>query len=119
MSEKEIEQAIQAAGKTAARVTLDQIDKAIALEYYFTAKDAVKNTEPDDFRYFSGEKQLGLLTFCVLILKNGFTVTGESACASPENFDEAIGRRIAKDNARQKIWPLEGYLLRQKLADAA
>lgn len=59
---------------------------------------------------------LGLLTFCVLVLRNGFTVTGESACASPENFDAEIGRRIARDNAKQKIWALEGYALRNKLS---
>lgn len=59
---------------------------------------------------------LGLLTFRVLVLRNGFTVTGESACASPENFDAAIGRRIARENAVQKIWPLLGFRLRDKLA---
>ena len=59
---------------------------------------------------------LGMLTFCVLVLKNGFTVTGESACAHPENFDAEIGRRIARENAAQKIWPLMGYELRSKLA---
>lgn len=58
---------------------------------------------------------LGLLTFCVLVLKNGFTVTGESACASPENFDAEIGRKIARQNAVQKIWPLMGYELRSTL----
>lgn len=57
-----------------------------------------------------------LLTFCVLVLRNGFTVTGESACASPENFDAEIGRQIAKENAIRKIWPLLGYELRTKLA---
>lgn len=57
------------------------------------------------------------MTFCVLVLRNGYTVTGESACASPENFNAEIGRKIAKDNARNKIWGLEGYLLRQKLHD--
>ncbi len=62
------------------------------------------------------ETPLGLLTFCVLVLRNGFTVTGESACASPENFDAEIGRRIARENAVQKIWPLMGYELRSKLA---
>lgn len=56
------------------------------------------------------------LTVCCLTLKNGYHVIGESAAASPENFDEAIGKRIAYDNARQKIWALEGYLLRSKLA---
>ena len=59
---------------------------------------------------------LGLLTFCVLVLKNGFTVTGESACASPENFDAEIGRKIARQNAVAKIWPLMGYELRSNLA---
>jgi hypothetical protein len=59
---------------------------------------------------------LGLLTFCVLVLRNGFTVTGESACASPENFDAEIGRKIARQNAIKKIWPLMGYELRSKLA---
>ncbi|WP_429060911.1 Gp49 family protein [Aeromonas hydrophila] len=58
-----------------------------------------------------------LLTFCVLELKNGFTVTGESACASPENFDAEIGRKIARENAVNKVWMLEGYLLKQQLHD--
>lgn len=58
---------------------------------------------------------LDLLTFCVIVLKNGFTVTGESACASPENFDAEIGRKIARQNAVQKIWPLMGYALKQDL----
>ena len=61
---------------------------------------------------------LDLLTFCVLVLRNGFTVTGESACASPENFDPEIGRNIARQNAVQKIWPLMGYELHTKLCSA-
>ena len=48
-------------------------------------------------------------------MKNGFTVTGEIACASPENFDAKLGRKIARQNAAQKIWPLMGYALKQKL----
>ena len=55
------------------------------------------------------------LTICVLTLRNGFTVTGESAAASKENFDEEIGRKIARDNAKNKIWALEGYLLKERL----
>lgn len=61
-------------------------------------------------------ESLRLLTFCVLVLRNGFTVTGESACASPENFDAELGRKIARRNAEAKIWPLMGYELRSKLA---
>ena len=55
------------------------------------------------------------LTVCCLTLRNGFTVTGESACASPENFNKEIGEKIAFENARNKIWVLEGYLLKEKL----
>ena len=61
---------------------------------------------------------LNLLTFCVLVLRNGFTVTGESACASPENFDAEIGRQIARQKAVDKIWPLMGYHLKQRLAES-
>lgn len=60
--------------------------------------------------------ELGLLTFCVLVLRNGFTVTGESACASPANFDAEIGRKIARQHAVAKIWPLLGFRLRGCLA---
>lgn len=55
------------------------------------------------------------LTICVLTLENGAHVVGESACVATENFDEELGRKIAKDNAVSKIWALEGYLLREKL----
>jgi hypothetical protein len=59
------------------------------------------------------------LTVCVLTLANGFTVTGESACASPANYNQEIGEKIARAQAEAKIWVLEGYLLREKLALAA
>ena len=58
---------------------------------------------------------LSLLTFCVLVLRNGFTVTGESACASPENFDAELGRKIARQNAVAKVWPLLGFALKERL----
>lgn len=59
------------------------------------------------------------LTFCILVLRNGFTVTGESACASPENFDAEIGRKVARENAINKVWPLMGYALKQQLHEVA
>lgn len=62
---------------------------------------------------------VGLLTICVITLKNGFTVTGESACVSPENYRKHIGEKVSQDNAEEKIWQLEGYLLAQKLHEAA
>ena len=97
--EAAIEAEIQAKGLTAPRLTPAQIDETIAGE---------------DYHVFPGTT----LTVCALRLRNGFVVAGESAAASPENFDQAIGRKIARDNARQKIWALEGYLLRERLSAA-
>jgi hypothetical protein len=124
--DQQVEDMIQAKGKTAARVTPDDIEAAIVSEHYFTAAEGALGAAaamPDggweDPIGFPCPSALGLLTFCVLVLRNGFTVTGESACASPENFDAEIGRKIARQNAVQKIWPLEGYLLKQRLSMTA
>nr|EKW1515392.1 hypothetical protein [Citrobacter freundii]EKW7467133.1 hypothetical protein [Citrobacter freundii] len=112
-----IEQEIQAKGKTAPRVTPDHIERIIASEHYFTAGDGVAGVCFRKVASMHSPQELELLTFCVLVLLNGFTVTGESACASPENFDPEIGRKIARENAVNKIWMLEGYLLKQKLSE--
>ncbi|MCJ2129250.1 Gp49 family protein [Methylobacterium sp. E-045] len=100
LEEQNTEAAIQAKGLTAPRLTPQDIDDTIV---------------GADFYVFPGTT----LTICALKLRNGFIVTGESAAASPENFDAEIGRQIAQRNAREKIWPLEGYLLRERLAGAA
>lgn len=94
--EQAIEKEIQDKGLNAPRLKPEDIDAAIKDEKYHVFENTT-------------------LTICCLILRNGFTVTGESAAASPENFDEAIGRKIARENARNKIWQLEGYLLRENL----
>ncbi len=116
-----IEQEIQAKGLTAPRVTPADIEAEIASEFYFTAADGYRsapcfdpNGQPTDC--LPPPAPLELLTFCVLVLRNGFTVTGESACASPQNFDAEIGRKIARQNAVNKIWPLLGFRLRDRLA---
>jgi hypothetical protein len=127
MNDQAIEQEIQAKGKTAPRVTPADVEANIASEHYFTADEGEIGT-----RWYAADSEeaminldddipnsLRLLTFCVLVLRNGFTVTGESACASPENFDAEIGRNIARQNAVQKIWPLMGYQLREDLHRAA
>jgi len=98
MSEQEIEKEIQDKGLNAPRLTPELIDSTIKKAAY---------------KVFEGS----CLTVCCLTLQNGFTITGESACASPENFDPAIGEKIAYEQARNKIWMLEGYLLKQRLAD--
>lgn len=95
--EAAIEAEIQKKGLTAPRLTPQHIDEQITKEAYYV---------------FPGTT----LTVCALTLKNGFHVTGESAAASPENFDVVLGQKIARENARNKIWAFEGYALRNKLA---
>ena len=144
-TDTQIETEIQAKGLTAPRVTPEDIEANIASEHYFTAADAFRfgwlaedhedietrerrNSiiESMPVRSYSGvcldvdanaqtPESLKLLTFCIIVLRNGFTVTGESACASPENFDAELGRKIARSNAVNKIWPLLGYALKQRL----
>ena len=96
MSEQSIEKEIQEKGLNAPRLTPELIDSVITLEDYYVFPNS-------------------MMTVCCLTLKNGFNVVGESACVSPENFNEEIGRKIARDSARNKIWELEGYLLKEKL----
>lgn len=117
-----IEQEIQAKELVAPRILPADIEANVASEHYFTAFDGLMSAimggafgnriEVEDV------EALSLLTFCVLVLKNGFTVTGESACASPENFDAEIGRKIARQNAVNKVWPLMGYALRTQLSQS-
>lgn len=99
-TESALEQEIQAKGLSAPRLTPALIDATITAEAYHV---------------FPGTT----LTVCALTLHNGFIVTGTSAAASPENFDEAIGRDVARRNARERIWELEGYLLRERLSQGS
>lgn len=95
----EIEEQLQEKGLNAPRLTPQMIENCVSdVDYHIFPKTQ--------------------LTVCCITLKNGFTVTGESACASPENFDKDIGEQIALRNAKDKIWALEGYLLKQKLFDS-
>lgn len=128
MNDQEIEQKLQVQS-LAPRVTPADVEQDVASEHYFTAEQGVYAAALDraleqgsiihteDAAPPAG--QLARLTFCVLVLRNGYVVTGESACASPENFDPEIGRQIARQNAVNKIWPLLGYQLRTKLAAAS
>jgi hypothetical protein len=94
--DKAVEQELQEKGLTAPRVTPEHIEQiAVAGSYYV----------------FPGTT----VTVCCLTLRNGFTVIGESACADPANFNQDIGRKLAYANAKNKIWRLEGYLLRQRI----
>ena len=126
MNDQAIENEIKAKGLTAPRVTPADIEANIAAEIYSTGLDCAAEAAGDARGVFNRIKpdvdltvvndSLRLLTFCVLVLRNGFTVTGESACASPENFDAELVRKIARANAVNKIWPLMGYALKERLA---
>lgn len=116
MNDNDIEQEIQAKGLTAPRITPADIEANIVSEYYFTAGDGV------EFAKLSGRIgevddniALSLLTFCVLVLRNGFTVTGESYCADAERFDAETGRNEARKDAINKAWPLMVYALKERL----
>jgi hypothetical protein len=100
MDDAAVESEIQAKGLTAPRLTSALIDSKIVTEDYYV---------------FPGSQ----LTVCCLTLANGFTVTGESACVSPANFNADLGRSISRDHARDKIWALEGYLLKDRLSERA
>lgn len=103
-----IEQEIVAKGLTAPRVTPADIEANIATWWFFTAAEGVEGAAAAGTPYaeqppVGASSPLRLLTFCVLVLRNGFTVTGESACASPDNFDAELGKKIARANAVNKI----------------
>ena len=97
MNEQEIEQVMAGKGLTAPYVNPSAVDAKIASAQYYVFPETT-------------------VTVCCLTLENGYAVTGTSACVSPENFDPELGRSIAFGKARDKIWALEGYLLREKLA---
>lgn len=124
-TDAQIETEIQAKGLPAGpRVTRFDVEIAIASEHYFTAGDGVtnqamgfamaNNLDAID-RLTAALPVLNLLTFCVLVLRNGFTVTGESYCMSAQNFDPDIGRSIARENAVEKAWQFMGFELKERL----
>lgn len=120
-TDQAIEKEIQDKGLSAPRITPADIEANIIAETCFTAAEGGIGAHRTHGDVYQGDGQihhesLGLLTICVLVLRNGFTVTGESACASPENFDAELGRKIARQNAISKVWPLMGYELRSKLS---
>lgn len=92
------------------RVSLSDMEGKILASHYFTADKACDANTSDV------ENALKLLTICILVMRNGFTVIGKSAPASPENFDPEKGKRFAYEDAIKQLWPLEGYALRERLS---
>lgn len=128
MSEAAIESEIQAKSLNAPRLTPQLIDSLISAERYLHCGGAVWSTLTVDGSGICARDvefdipttlALTCLTICVLVLRNGYTVVGKSACASPSNFDPELGRKIAREDARRQIWALESYLLRSHLAEAS
>lgn len=102
-----------AVGRTAPRVSLDDIRANIVQRMIVNGNDvAVLSDTPE-------HPSLGLLTICILVLANGFTIIGKSAPASPENFDADLGAKLAEEDAVRQCWPLMGYALREQLHLAA
>lgn len=108
MNEAQIEKEIQDKGLNAPRLTPTCIDDQIVSVISGRASTLFKDVECTP--------SLECLTICVVTTKNGFTLVGKSACASPENYDEDLGREIAFEDARKQLWPLEGYALRTRLS---
>ncbi len=100
MTEEEIESALKEKGLTAPRLTPDIIDKQIVKEQFHRFTDST-------------------VIICCLTLRNGYKAVGHSACVSPANFDPEIGRNIARDRARDQVWQLEGYRLKDRIHKAA
>lgn len=98
MDENKLEADLQNKNLNAPRLSPKLIDDAILTEQYYQFPGTV-------------------CTVCCLTLQNGFNVIGHSAPASPENFNLEIGKKIARGKAREQIWSLEGYLLKQHLSE--
>jgi hypothetical protein len=100
-----------AAGRTAPRVSLGDIERAIAARFDVTGEAALfpQNSIPA-----ACYESLRVLSICILVMRNGFTIIGKAAPASPANFDRALGIKLAYEDAVRQVWPLMGYALRDR-----
>jgi len=104
-----------AANAVAPRVSLADIEAAIQRKFFFSGGEAARAYDPTTARE-AAVSSLDVLTICLVVMHNGFTVIGKSAPASPENFNAELGRKLAYEDAVRQLWPLMGYALRDKLA---
>jgi hypothetical protein len=95
-----------AAVAVAPRVSLASMEAKIVARYDMTGSEAADATVPS----------LAILSICILVMENGFTVIGKAAPASAENFNRELGKKFAYEDAIRQLWPLEGYLLRSQQA---
>jgi hypothetical protein len=107
-----------AAIAVAPRVSLADIEAAIAARYDITAADAVKGMPQHFKRQEAVHTSLDILSICILVMRNGFTIIGKSAPASTANFNADLGKKLAYEDAIRQLWPLMGFALRNKLSES-
>ena len=108
MSNLEATEAECAANATAPRVSLASMESKIVLRYDLRGNQVIGADKPLI-------ESLGVLSICLLVMQNGFTIIGKSAPASAANFNAELGRKLAYEDAIRQLWPLEGYALREKM----
>ena len=124
MNDEQIEQAVQAKGLTAPRVTAADVEAEIHGIYFFTAEQGARLAIAEEGAAGAGPLADALplrqVTVCVLVTRNGHRLVGvNTGPVSPENFDAELGRKLARANAVDQLWPLLGYQLRCQLAEEA
>lgn len=104
------------------RVTVVDIEDQIEHEFYMNVGDAIEtalsNSTMTKLSSTAVPEGLFCMTKCVLVMKNGFVVTGSSACADPANYDQQLGERYARKDAIKQLWPLLGFMLKDQLHEA-
>lgn len=108
-----------AAGRTARRVSLDDIKANITCTAFITGDRLVAYAEASGTSGGVLSPSLNVLTICLLVLRNGFTIIGKSAPADARNFDPELGQKLAYEDAVRQVWPLMGYALRDRLSATA
>lgn len=84
----------------------------IAQQHYFVAGEALAALGVS----LESDSPLNVATVCMLVMKNGFMIFGISAPSDHKDFDPEKGKRLSYEDAVKKLWPLEGYALRERLA---
>jgi hypothetical protein len=97
-----------AQGRMAPRVSLTDIESAIVARYDLTGASAIGAECP-------AHESLDVLSICIVVMRNGFTLIGKAAPASPANFDRELGIKLAYEDAVRQVWPLMGYALRDRI----
>lgn len=110
-----------AEGRTAPRVSLTDIEGAIERMFFINGGEAALIFDQHTPRNGPLDPEIAslrVLTICLVVMTNGFTIIGKSAPASADNFDPALGEKLAYEDAVRQIWPLMGFALRDRLAAA-